>query len=240
MTFVAGTTLTAANLNGGFERELIVFTSSGTFTKASYPWARYARVRVVGGGGGGGGGEAPGAGEISCGGGGGGGGYAESLLTVSALGTSETVTVGSGGSGGAAGVNDGSSGGTSSFGSLVVATGGGGGGGSTADSPNNAFGDSGAQGSGTAGDILLVGMEGDQGVGLVGVGRVMTARGGSTILANPSQITYTSGSVQGPNGNSYGGGAAGAACDQNAAAKAGGDGADGVVIVELFGGSGAS
>jgi len=77
-------------------------------------------------------------------------------------------------------------------------------------------------------------------LGIITVGRVITARGGATILATPSQISYTASSAAGAAGNSYGGGGAGAACDQSSSAQAGGDGADGVVIVELFGGSGAS
>jgi hypothetical protein len=51
------------NLTGYVYVDTVYFTSSGTFTKASYPWLRAIRVRCQGGGGGGGGTNANGTGS---------------------------------------------------------------------------------------------------------------------------------------------------------------------------------
>lgn len=97
------------------------FTSSGTWTKPS-GYAAGSRVLIQAWGGGGGGGR----GNASFYGGGGGGGYNERWLTFSDMGSTETVTVGSGG---AARTTDGhgNDGGNTSVGSLITAYGGGGG-----------------------------------------------------------------------------------------------------------------
>jgi hypothetical protein len=95
------------------------FTSSGTWTKPS-GYAAGSRVLIQAWGGGGGGGRGTG-----NGGGGGGGGYNERWLTLSAMGATETVTVGAGG---AARTTDGAgnNGGNTSVGSLITAYAGGG------------------------------------------------------------------------------------------------------------------
>ena len=90
------------------------FAISGTWTKPS--GGTIAFIQCWGGGGGGG-----------CGGGGG-GGYNEDWILLSTLGTTETVTVGTGGAGAA---QDASAGGNTSFGAHVLAYGGGGGGGTS-------------------------------------------------------------------------------------------------------------
>jgi hypothetical protein len=193
-------------------RQVVVFTASGTFTKATYPWLKYVRVKVVGGGGGGGGTAASGG---SAAAGGGGGGYAEVIKAVASLGANETVTRGAGGAGGAAGDNDGSAGGTSSFGAHASATGGGGGG--RASLWYNA----GTAGAGTAGDILLPGGTGRIAPSLhTGIGG--NAGGGMGNGGNATQA-----------GGNYGGGGGGATTV--AAATAGGAGANGVIVVELYG-----
>lgn len=106
-------------------QQLLVFDTVGTvsFTKASYPGLLKVRVRCVGGGGGGAGannGAGPSIAQTS----GSGGNYAESLLNASALGASESITVGAGGAGGSGGNVSGSNGGASSFGGFVIAPGG--------------------------------------------------------------------------------------------------------------------
>ncbi len=98
-------------------------------TPGSYTWNRpaglkYVIVTVVGAGGAGGG-ALSGTTGASAGSGGGGGASAKVLIDASALGASETVTVGAGGVG-AAGA-DGGAGGASSFGSHVSCGGGAGG-----------------------------------------------------------------------------------------------------------------
>ena len=95
------------------------FTGSGTWTKPAY--AAGSRVLIQAWGGGGSGGR-------NSGGGGGGGGYNERWLTLSAMGATETVTIGAGGTGVTTNVN-GNNGGNTTVGSLITAYGGGGGGG---------------------------------------------------------------------------------------------------------------
>lgn len=101
-------------------RGMVRFSSSGTFTPASYGLTTADKIIVICTGGGGGGNSIQG----GNGGGGGGGGLAASI--ISCPGTAQTVTIGAGG----AGDNSGSpatAGGTTSFGALLSATGGAGG-----------------------------------------------------------------------------------------------------------------
>ena len=97
-------------------------TTSGTWVKPSN--LRYVIVELVGGGGGAGGSTD----AYFASGGGAGGGYAKKVIPASALGATETVTIGAGGSAGVGSTNSaGGVGGTTSFGSYVSATGGSGG-----------------------------------------------------------------------------------------------------------------
>src|SRR5687767_7417846 len=78
-------------------RLTLVYRSSGHFGRASYPWLSKVRARVQAGGGAGGTAQNTAADETSAGAGGGGGGYAEALVDVASLATTELVTVGAGG-----------------------------------------------------------------------------------------------------------------------------------------------
>lgn len=109
---------------GGKAADYQSFTASGTWTKPSgFSSDAYVLIRAWGGGGGGG--RGPAAGNA---GGGGGGEYNEIWYLLSALGATETVTIGAGGAAGASNSTNGSAGGTTTFGSLATAYGGGGGG----------------------------------------------------------------------------------------------------------------
>jgi hypothetical protein len=94
------------------------FTSSGTWTKPSLAAGSRVFIQTWGGGGSGG---------RSGGYGGGGGGYNERWLTLSAMGATETVTIGAGGAAKTTNGN-GNTGGNTNVGSLITAYGGAGGG----------------------------------------------------------------------------------------------------------------
>lgn len=210
-------------------REVVRFTSSGTFSKASYPWLRAIRVRCVGGGGAGGGAQATSGTQASAGGGGGSGAYSESFITdIAGLAASVTVTVGAGGTG-VSGA-DGGNGGQSSFGALVSAGGGFGGlarGATTADAKIRG----GIRGAAGVGDIAVAGNPGGPADGAAS-GFGFGGAGGASVLGAggvAADINEAGGS-----GGTPGGGGGGACNLQSQVARAGGNGGAGIVIVELF------
>jgi hypothetical protein len=218
--------------------QTVYFTSSGTFTKATYPWLRAIKVKVQGAGGGGGGTGAINATPRSAvAGGGGGGAYAESFITdIAGLASSITVTRGAGGAGGAAGANNGSAGGSSSFGTAVSANGGSGADGNS-QSSLVAIEASGGGGSSTGvGDIVLSGEGGMFGMQIANQS-IFPARGGSSFLGRNTHatriITRGDGNA-GLNGSGGTGGAATSVVSSTQAATAGGAGGNGIVIVELY------
>lgn len=217
----------------------IVFESSGTFYKGDYPNAVALVVKVVGGGGSGGGGSATGSVINSFGQGGGGGGYAQSTFTdISAIPASVTVTVGAGGAGVVA---SSAGGGTSRFGDIstapvfVEASGGGGGGVKPANT-YPAYVPGGVAGQGLHGDLLIGGAGGGCGSGNASL--CASGSGGNSYMGGGGGSTGTgagSGRSTGVAGSNYGGGGGGGAVNSNASAGvAGGAGADGVVIVEVY------
>ncbi len=220
-------------------RQVVTFTASGTFTKATYPWLRAIRVRAVGGGGGGGGASQTTASTASGGGSGGGGEYREYFTTdIASLGASISVTVGAGGTGGGASglttANPGDPGTTTSFGTLVTAGGGGGGGGSLHESaPRASSGAGGIGGTGGSGGYVAVrGTDGEPAV--LFTDRMAVPAGGSTPLSPQRSSGVTVTGAAGSAGHLYGGGGLGAINTANQSARAGGDGASGIVIVELY------
>jgi hypothetical protein len=243
ITFTAGEVLAAADVNeylvnNGYQfLETVYFTSSGTFTKADYPLLRAIRVKVQGAGGGGGGCAATTTGA-SIGGSGGGGGYAESFITdIAGLDASITVTTGAGGSGGAI-ASSGNAGGASSFGTAVAADGGGGGTGLTAQFTTTTDISGALGGTATAGDFQIEG--GPASKGLVDGGRTqpggLPGAAGNAVLGFGAQqsVSYGARGGNGQDANDYGGGGSGAVNGTSQTGKIGGDGANGIVIVELY------
>jgi len=211
-------------------RDVLYITDTGntSFAKADYPWLARIRVKVQGAGGGSAGADAD-AGECIVRPGGTGGGYSESLIEATALGSSETITVGAGGAAGAPNA-DGGAGGSSSFGGFVTAPGGLGGGS--------------AQGSGTAGDITS-GINGPlAGTGELRIGggtsgaairlngtNGISGAGGNSHLGTGGFPRGTQGTGTGTRG--FGSGAGGAL--SYGSAFEGFVGGNGIVIIELYG-----
>lgn len=220
--------------NGGYiYSETIMFTANGTFDKTDYPDCRAIRVRVQGGGAGGGGAGTTSSGNNSYGTGGGGGAYAESFINLNTIEEPVSILIGAGGSGGA-GAASGGSGGSSSFGGIVVAAGGFAG----TFKPNSALGGyigSGDGGLTTTGDIGIPGGPGAGGTGAAGL--CSSGSGGNSVLGSGGGnvgSAASGGTSNGRDGRGYGGGGGGAMCNQSASAKYGGDGAPGIIIIELY------
>jgi hypothetical protein len=240
--------------NAVVKQETVRFTASGTFTKASYPWATYAVITCVGPGGAGGGVKhSELQGEGSAGAGGASGSTSIKFTAVSALAASETVTVGTGGTGVvAADGNDGS--GDTSFGTICVAGYGRGGdvmativGGTAGRDVDIATGGL-TNTANDAGDILLGGQVGGSGACFesnnftFGVYRCgFSGSGGSTMYGmGGAGYGFTTGSILGETGNAgqgYGSGGAGPLqlyAGTSVGDGAGGAGADGIVIIDLY------
>jgi hypothetical protein len=111
--------LTPSNLAAVLAIDVQTFTSSGTWTKP--PTGRFVLVQVIGAAGGGA------RRSSGNGSGGGGGAYFERLFLLSALGATETVTIGAGGAVQSTDNTNGNNGGTTSFGSHITIYGGRGG-----------------------------------------------------------------------------------------------------------------
>lgn len=207
------------------------FTSSNTWTKLT--GLKFVIVEVVGAGGGGGG-AASASGAASGGGGGGGGGYSLKKILVGSLGSTETVTVGAGGTAGAGTPTTGGVGGTSSFGSHCSATGGAGGGANASGSADLPGGTSGAGGVGSGGDLNVTGSAGRMGLRFgIAANAVGGGGGDSRWGGGANNNNAASGTAAGSAGGLYGGGASGGA-DTDGAAKAGGVGGAGLVIVHEY------
>lgn len=148
-------------------KQMLVFTSTGTYTKSSST-VRYVHVQVQGAGGG-----ASGHGESGAA-----GGYAEKIIDVTGL-TTVAVTIGTGGTGVyySSAASDGTA---SSFGGLVSA---GGGYGANRNNQHNG----GVSGVGSGGDLNLYGGSGG------GHEQVNSGMGGSTFFGGPAPAGHPQG-----------------------------------------------
>lgn len=216
-------------------QQSVIFTAGGSFTKAAFPAARLARVRMVGGGGGGGGAAATTATQWSFGDGGGGGEYAEGNILTSAMAASETISIGAGGNQGV-GTTIGTAGGISSFGAFITANGGAAGPNrpptTTALLSNSGTGSPGGSG-GTGGSLRMPGGIGGRGFGnsASSAGQVGGV-GGTTMFSGGTVGVFNTG---GFGGTGFGGGGGGGALAGSGSTVGGGNGAPGIVIVDLYG-----
>lgn len=184
-------------LSGSQTTDVQTFNASDTWTKPGLPST--ARVLVQAWAGGGSGGK--GTNATGCGGGGGGGAYNYGWFALSALGATETVTIGAGGVGQTVANTAGNVGGNTTFGSLLTAYGGAGG--------QTHSGASGAGGGG-GGGARSVGLTGSVPTGGTGGGP-----GGSVGGATSNDGTGNPGAG--------GGGGGGGADGGGGTAEAGGD-----------------
>ena len=237
---IPGTLSVTGNINGGQvlrDTLYITTTGAGTFSKSSYPNLKGLRVKMVGGGGGAGAASATVSGSFANGGAGGGAGYVEVWVPASALGATTSYTVGAGGAGGAYPSTTPASGGTTSFGTIAWAYGGNPGANDTQNALPGIGNSPGAPvgGSITAGyqGITITGAYGGRGWAS-GLYILTTVLGGTSYLGTQSPTyPYTSGN--GNNANNYGtGGQGGKNIGAQATNRTGGNGSDGVIILEVY------
>lgn len=211
-----------------------VKTTVVTVTNAAWapqPDTKVIKFIAVGAGGGGGGGAGGAGGAFSAHGGGGG----TCIKTTPLIDATYNITIGAGGTGGAAGANNGTDGGdTTVVGSVgpgtnvnLLAGGGDGGLGDTNSSGTGTLAST-AGGAASGGSVNLSG-------GQPGMTRKLT---GTAVSFNASGVSFLGGAVghgdsaAGPSASVYGAGGGGVVL--NTPSQAGGDGADGVVIVEEY------
>lgn len=218
-----------------------IFTTSGTWTKATKN-PKFIKVTVIAGGGGSGGSDGGSATTVAEGAGGGGGGCSIKTIMAADLADTESVTVGVGGTAGASGGgSDGGTGGSSSFGSHCSA-GGGGGGDGMGTATTSGIQPGGGGGVGSGGDENFTGDDG-------GHGYVFPSYSGSAVFGVVGHHNYGGGSYKGGiqhstanttgdsgiTGQNYGGGASGGfGAPGSGTNRAGAVGGPGIVIVEEF------
>ena len=213
-------------LNTDVKVRVKVITSTQTYE--TKPGCKSIKVIAVGAGGAGGGAEGNGAGVNSCGVGGGGG--ATVTKTISSLPVSFAVVIGAGGTGstdvGTAGTA------TTFIGTGTSMSAGGGFGGAKGLSVDNS-GSLGANGGlGSGGDLTIRGGQSTR-TWITGAQVVEASNSGSSTLAPSS--TSNGINSDGNNGFDQGGGGGGAqGYHDNATVRSGGDGGDGVCIIEEF------
>ena len=212
-----------------------VFTTPGANTYTPTAGLAYAIVEVVGGGGGGSSTSSTNSSTTSAGGGGGAGEYARGTFSSSAIGSSQTVTIGSGATGGSS-----TPGVTTSFGSLLTALGGGTGGTEGINAVSGSNGNLGGTG-GTGGDFRSAGGSGGGGFGAVGTGGdgVVSGSGGASYFGSGGNSVGGNSTAisNGSAGVAYGSGGSGAITGTSQSGATGGTGASGICIVtEYIGG----
>ena len=221
--------------NRGFEyRQTVVFETSGTFTKADYPWLAAVRIRMVGGGGGGGSRN-----EERGSAGGGAGADGESFFTVEDfVGATLSITVGAKGLGSSAGSGNATDGGDTRVlgfsGALFLNAPGG-------SAPTDLLGRGAGQGGTfdpegvfSAPTNNLLNINGAPGLNGYRYEEGPGGNGGNSLLGHGGAggSNFPSG-IQGQDAPSYGGGGGGS-FHRGTSRHRGGDGHAGVVIIDLY------
>lgn len=211
-----------------------VITSSGTYTPSA--GATSIKVTCIGSGAGGGGAKMATSAEDAGASGGSGGSTAQSILSDAQALSGTTLTVGSGGAGGIADpAGDGVDGITTSFGAAVVAGGGVAGIKVTVAGASDGV----AGGVATAGDLQIAGGQSDYGSLVVAINNARGGQGGGSSIAPGAgggfAINPAAPSNAGKDADGYGSGGGGAAVANTATGYKGGDGDDGVIIIEEYG-----
>lgn len=199
-------------------------TGAGTFTPLAA--TKFVEVEVQGAGGGGAGARATGASQISVGSGGGGGAYGRGRYT-SAQASGVAVTVGAGGVGGTGAA--GTAGGSSSFGALLSAPGGNAG---QVEGPSAPplYAVTAGNTAASGGFVSSNGFNGDIHYGF-DVNGAHGGDGGGTPFGGGGN---RSGSGAGSAGTSPGSGGGGTVTTPSLAARTGGNGAGGIIIVKEY------
>lgn len=202
-------------------------TASGNYTPPDD--VRSLEFTVIGAGGGGGGVDGQGAGTAAVSAPGGGGGAA--ILTTENIESVYAVVIGAGGTGGAAGANDGVDGGATTVISTDISlAGNGGGGGLGMLGVASGFNSGSAGGSAAGGDLNLHGEATN--IVVVRSGALSSSCiSGASILGGGTRHRVA---ATGNNANNYGVGGGGTTSPDVTTNYAGGDGADGIVIVKEF------
>jgi hypothetical protein len=222
LTLGSGLSLTSGILDTVRTRTQVVLTSGTSWNVPT--GVNQVRYRMIAGGGGGGGVTAANTLGAS---GGGAGEYAEGYLTVTPSGT-VSYSIGSAGAGGTAGANNGSAGGNTTLSTITVNGGSGGQG-------TNTFGATSAPGlggtGGTGGDVRVAGAPGQPGQGSSG-SAFWGGGGGSSQLGGGGRARMGVADGQGSGFNAVGYGAGGGGGFSTGTAQAGGNGTQGVIILE--------
>lgn len=228
-------------VGGGFVN-VKQYTEAGNFIYTPTSGTTIVEIEIVGGGGGGGCVLTDGASNVKCSAAGGGAGaYSKGFYNIAIIGASQSITVGAGGVGQKDVIAAGGTGGQTSVGSLLTAPGGTGGGSTRPSFLSNGFGMTQGgfpNGVGTGGFLHCTGQPGSPGIVLNNA--YATAGNGGSSFFGGGAIGYSTAGVgpsegNGTNATSSGAGGAGALMNISASNFAGGNGADGAVIITEYG-----
>ena len=215
------------NLRSGQLIGVQTFAASGTYTPSS--GMATCIIEAVGAGGGAGSAVASGAGQVSIPGGGSSGAYALGKFTAAAIGASQAVTIGVGGVGGVGG--PGGSGSSTSVGALIVCPGGLGSVGHGPATPPIMKAGALVAAAPTGGNIKSsTGNPGGNGFALTDI---VSGPGGSSPMFSSGGAASAVANTPGTAGLTPGSGGSGG-CSSNGAARNGGAGANGYVLIWEF------